>query len=68
MFEYGKTLTGDFPFARQEGARRALYTLSIINLINYADRYVASAVKSLIQNDLHLTDFETALPNTGILF
>ena len=50
---------------RQQGARAALITLTAINFLNFADRYVPSAVKSLIQADLHLTDFETSLPSTG---
>ena len=50
---------------RQPGARAAILTLTAINFLNFADRYVPSAVKSLIQADLHLTDFETSLPSTG---
>ena len=52
---------------RQNGARAAILTLTAINFLNYADRYVPSAVKSLIQEDLHLSDYQTSLPNTGIL-
>ena len=52
---------------RQNGARAAIVTLTAINFINYADRYVPSAVKSLIQEDLHLSDYQTSLPNTGIM-
>jgi MFS family permease len=40
--------------------------MSLINLLNYADRYVPSAVKQLIEEDLHLNDFESALPTTGM--
>lgn len=53
---------------RQNGARAAILTLTAINFLNYADRYVPSAVKSLIQADLHLSDYQTSLPNTGIVF
>jgi len=34
---------------RQPGARHALYILTLINFINYADRYVPAAVKELIK-------------------
>ena len=50
---------------RQPGARAALITLTAINFLNFADRYVPSAVKSLIQEDLRLSDFQTSLPSTG---
>ena len=50
---------------RQPGARAALITLTAINFLNFADRYVPSAVKSLIQEDLGLSDFQTSLPSTG---
>jgi MFS family permease len=49
------------------GARQALITFSLINLLNYADRYVPSAVKTLIMADLHLNDFESSLPATGLV-
>jgi MFS family permease len=52
---------------RQPGSRTALLTLTAINLLNFADRYVPSAVKSLIQDDLHLSDFQTSLPSTGMV-
>ena len=41
--------------------------LTAINLLNYIDRYVPSATKTLIQDDLHLSDTETSLPLTGFL-
>lgn len=63
----GKTLRCQYQGVRQPGARKALLTLSFINLLNFADRYVLSAVKTLIQEDLHLTDFETSLPGTGMV-
>lgn len=61
----GKKLNDKFPFQQQEGAMYALRLLSAINLLNFADRYVPAAVKSEIQDDLNLNDFQTALPNTG---
>jgi hypothetical protein len=51
---------------RQAGARYALLVFSFINLLNYADRYVPSSVKTLIKDDLGLTDTETALPVMGM--
>ena len=63
----GKSLRNEFSGTRQAGARRALIILSTINLLNFADRYVPSAVKSLIQDDLGLSDFETSLPSTGMV-
>jgi hypothetical protein len=54
-----------YPGTRQYGARFALTTLFVINLLNYADRYVPSSVKALFQDELQLTDFQTSLPTTG---
>ena len=50
---------------RQPGARAAILTLTAINFLNFADRYVPSAVKSLIQEELQISDLGTSLPNTG---
>ena len=44
---------------RQYDARQALIVLTAINFLNFADRYVPSSVKSLIQADLNLNDFES---------
>lgn len=64
-----KLLRGDGRYGeRQEGARFALLVLSGINLLNFADRYVPSGVKELIKDDLNLTDAETSLPTTGMIF
>eukprot|EP01116_Phalansterium_solitarium_P012713 TRINITY_DN2924_c1_g1_i1.p1 TRINITY_DN2924_c1_g1~~TRINITY_DN2924_c1_g1_i1.p1 ORF type:complete len:497 (+),score=150.36 TRINITY_DN2924_c1_g1_i1:782-2272(+) len=46
------------------GALYALLVLTGINLLNYMDRYIPSANKTLIQADLGLSDTETALPVT----
>ena len=54
------------PLTRQDGARFALLILTSLNLLNYADRYVPAAVKTLIQQDLSLNDTETALPAFGM--
>lgn len=67
MFSLGKTLSDRHPMQRQQGAKYALRMLAAINLLNFADRYIPAAVKSQIKEELHLTDFETALPNTGMI-
>ena len=63
----GKTLPPTRPGQRQEGAREALLTLTAINLLNFADRYVPASVKELLKEDLKLSDTETALPTTGMV-
>jgi hypothetical protein len=50
------------PSAR--GATAAMAVLTVINLLNYIDRYVPSAVKDLIKEDLALTDSQTSYPTT----
>ena len=44
----GKKLDKGQPNTRQEGARKALFTLTSINLLNYGDRFVPSAIKVLL--------------------
>jgi len=60
-------LDSKHPQVRQYGANRALIVLSLINLFNLADRYVPSSVKQLIIDDLHISDFESSLPSTGMI-
>ena len=67
MCSVGPTLDDKRSGERQPGARHALVLLSLLNLLNFADRYVPASVKPLLQADLHLTDFETALPVTGMI-
>lgn len=43
-------------------ATAAVAILTVMNLLNYIDRFVPSAVKDLFKRDLHLTDTETSLP------
>jgi MFS transporter, Spinster family, sphingosine-1-phosphate transporter len=43
-------------------ARTALVVLTMMNLLNYVDRWVPSAVKPLFQADLKLSDAQTSLP------
>ncbi len=44
------------------GAGLAMIILTAMNLLNYIDRYVASAVKELFRVDLHFTDTQTSIP------
>lgn len=50
------------------GARYAVVVLTAMNLLNYLDRYVPSAVKELVKADLHLTDAQTSLPLTSFVW
>ena len=50
-----------------DGARYAVLVLTAMNLLNYIDRYVPSAVKGLFKKDLDLTDTETSLPLTAFV-
>src|SRR5439155_371390 len=38
-----------------------------MNLLNYIDRYVPSAVKDLFKRELHFSDTQTSLPLTAFL-
>ncbi|MFT3706798.1 MAG: MFS transporter [Archangium sp.] len=49
------------------GAFFALLVLTAMNLLNYVDRYVPSAVKGLFKKDLNLDDKQTALPLTAFI-
>ncbi len=49
------------------GATYAALILTVMNLLNYADRYVPSAVKSLYKKELHLSDLQTSLPLTAFV-
>jgi len=63
----GVKLGSEYPEIRQCGASHALRVLTAINLVNFADRYVPAAVKTLFQDDLHLSDVQTTFPNTGMI-
>jgi MFS family permease len=43
-------------------ATAAVAILTVMNLLNYVDRFVPSAVKDLFKRDLHLSDTQTSLP------
>jgi MFS family permease len=49
-------------------ARRALFVLTSVNLLNYVDRWVPSATKSLWQEELGLSDAASALPASAFVF
>jgi MFS family permease len=49
------------------GAVYAVGVLTAMNLLNYLDRYVPSAVKDLFKKDLGLTDAQTSLPLTAFI-
>jgi MFS family permease len=50
-----------------EGAALAVVILTTMNLLNYIDRWVPSAVKDLFKKDLNLTDAETSLPLSAFI-
>ncbi len=50
------------------GALFAVVVLTSMNLLNYIDRWVPSAVKVLFQKDLALSDAQTSLPLTAFIF
>ncbi|CAJ1420660.1 unnamed protein product [Effrenium voratum] len=54
------------PGERQPGSRQALFTLSCINALNFADRYVPAAVKTNLEKDLGLDDWQSALPSMAM--
>jgi len=49
------------------GATFAITVLTGMNLLNYIDRFVPSAVKELFKGELHLTDAETSYPLTAFV-
>ncbi len=49
------------------GAVYAVAILTAMNLLNYIDRYVPSAVKGLFQKELNLSDAETSYPLTAFV-
>lgn len=67
FFRFGLKLDDKYRNERQYGARNALLVLTAMNMLNYADRYVPSAVKQLIIDDLGISDFESSLPTTGMI-
>ena len=56
------------PAAIPRGALYAVGILTAMNLLNYVDRYVPSAVKDLFKGDLGMSDKQTSLPLTAFVF
>lgn len=54
--------------AAPSGAIYAVTVLTAMNLLNYIDRWIPSAVKDLFKVDLGLTDAQTSLPLTAFVF
>jgi len=52
----------------QRSALLSVAILTAMNLLNYVDRYVPSAVKDAFKADLGLTDAQTSLPLTAFVF
>lgn len=48
-------------------AGRALAVLTVVNLLNYLDRFVVSALVESLRRDLHLADAELGLLATGFI-
>jgi MFS family permease len=49
------------------GGAYAVGVLTVMNLLNYVDRFVPSAVKDLFKGELNMTDAETSLPLTAFV-
>ncbi len=49
------------------GAMFALIVLTTMNMLNYVDRWVPSAVKDLLKNDLKLSDAQTSWPLSAFI-
>lgn len=54
--------------ASPPGAVYVVIILTMMNLLNYVDRWVPSVVKDLFKADLKLTDFQTSFPLTSFIF
>ncbi|MBX5456907.1 MAG: MFS transporter [Thermogemmatispora sp.] len=48
-------------------ARFALVVLLVVNMLNYADRYILPAILPRVQHDLQISDFEAGLLNSAFL-
>jgi MFS family permease len=53
--------------ASRAAARRTLVVLTLLNLVNYLDRYVVPAVQEDIRRDLHVNDEQLGLLTTGFV-
>jgi MFS family permease len=57
----------DAPPRALPGATTAVVILTAMNLLNYVDRFVPSAVKDLFKADLKLSDAQTSYPYTAFI-
>jgi len=62
-----RTAGSPAPLLHPPGARFAVVVLTAMNLLNYIDRYVPSAVKDLFKKDLGFSDIQTSLPLTAFV-
>jgi MFS family permease len=63
-----KTSSAPAKTAAPTGATYVVIILTLMNLLNYLDRWVPSVVKDLFKADLKLTDAQTSLPLTSFVF
>ncbi len=59
--------TPAIPRPAAPGAMFALVVLTLMNMLNYVDRWVPSAVKELFKDELKLTDAQTSWPLTAFI-
>jgi predicted MFS family arabinose efflux permease len=62
-----KTKSNDLNGNAASGAGYAVFILTMMNLLNYVDRFIPSVLKDLFKADLKLTDTQTSLPITGFI-
>ena len=67
MTQFDRLVSTNPHKAKPPGATYAVTILTAMNLLNYADRYVPSAIKELYKKDLHLTDMQTSIPLTAFV-
>lgn len=69
--KYLPSLGRNLPFenenSRQEGALKALLILSLLTGLNFGHQCILSAVKVLIQEDLHMNDAASAMPAAAMV-
>ena len=50
-----------------DGSKKALSLLTVVNYLNYIDRYILAAVLGSIKSDLHLSDLQAGLLATAFM-
>ena len=63
----GAARGGGLPASLPGGARFALTVLTAMNLLNYMDRVIPSAVKDLYKADLGIDDLDSGFPMTAFI-